>query len=93
MAFLLMSAKTSVYFKTQSQSYTNIHTFILCFLGLGSSQHVEYDVDISIGGDTPAAWSITRRYRQFRDLHRTLAHAYGKNLTQYYSAFVKFGYH
>ena len=72
----------------QGRNYTKLRTEVaqistrlyFASIGLGSSQHVEYDVDISIGGDTPAAWSITRRYRQFRDLHRTLAHAYGKNL-------------
>ena len=52
---------------------------ILIILGLGSSQHVEYNVHIAIGGDSPANWTIMRRYRQFRDLHRALIQAYGNS--------------
>ena len=88
-----MPAETNIFYTKLRALLTQISIRLyFASIGLGSSQHVEYDVDISIGGDMPAAWSITRRYRQFRDLHRTLAHAYGKNLTQYYNAFVKFGY-
>ena len=44
---------------------------------MGSAQHVEYNVNIAIGGDSPVSWSIMRRFRQFRDLHRSLIQAYG----------------
>merc|ERR1719510_1240621 len=56
----------------------SIPTF--CLKGLGSGQHVEYNVHIAIGGDAPTSWSIMRRYRQFRELHRNLIQAYGSTI-------------
>merc|ERR1719288_100023 len=56
----------------------SIPTF--CLKGIGSAQHVEYNVDIAIGGDSPVSWSIMRRFRQFRDLHRSLIQAYGSSV-------------
>lgn len=43
-------------------------------VGSGKTAYVEYEVRVEVAG---AAWSLFRRYRQFRDLHSSLATRYG----------------
>merc|ERR1712001_250430 len=54
----------------------SIPSFVLS--GVGSSSHVEYQVNIKT---IDAQWSVMRRFRQFRDLHLSLVTVYGPLIT------------
>lgn len=73
----------------------NIPSFTLS--GIGSHSHVEYQVDIkTLGKPNPVcclirfisyclisdcAWTVMRRFRQFRDLHMAMTSLYGPIIT------------
>jgi hypothetical protein len=54
----------------------NIPSFTLS--GIGSHSHVEYQVDIKT---LDCAWTVMRRFRQFRDLHMAMTSLYGPIIT------------
>lgn len=70
------TASSSLNHEQENSLSVSIPNFTLS--GLGSNAHVEYQVNIRT---VDAAWTVMRRFRQFRDLHVSMQTQYGNIIT------------
>lgn len=71
-----LSSQQNIQDEDFSSLQISIPTFTMA--GNGSSSHIEYQVNIKTAD---AQWTVMRRFRQFRDLHKAMMTIYGQIIT------------